>query len=77
MKQRAALAPGLLPHRRLDLTEPIGDMVILDLVANGSRLKMVLPEEQALSYQVGDKLICGFDLETTHLFAKETGTAIR
>lgn len=59
------------------LTEPLGDVVILDLVAGGSRLKMILPEEQAMAYGVGDRLRCGFDLNSTHLFAKETGTAIR
>ena len=31
---------------QIHLTEPIGDLVILDLIANGTRLKMVLPEEQ-------------------------------
>lgn len=59
------------------LTEPLGDVVILDLVAGGSRLKMVLPEEQAVTFDVGDRLRCGFDLNSTHLFAKKTGTAIR
>jgi multiple sugar transport system ATP-binding protein len=62
---------------QVHLTEPLGDVVILDLIAGGSRLKMVLPEEQAVAYQVGDSLTCGFNLETTHVFAKETGTAIR
>ncbi len=59
------------------LTEPLGDVVILDLLAGDARLKMVLPEEQAMAYSVGDRLTCGFDLATTHVFAKETGTAIR
>lgn len=62
---------------QVHLTEPLGDVVILDLVAGGSRLKMVLPEEQAMAFDVGDQLRCGFDLNSTHLFAKETGTAIR
>lgn len=63
------------------LTEPLGDVVILDLQtggqSGGTRLKMVLPEEQAVSYRVGDRLTCGVDIEATHVFAKETGTAIR
>jgi len=59
------------------LIEPLGDVVILDLIANNSRLKMVLPEEQAVAYQVGKRMTCGFDLQTTQLFAKETGTVIR
>ena len=61
----------------IHLTEPLGDVVILDLTANGTRLKMVLPEEKAISYKVGDNLTCGFNTNTTHVFAKETGTAIR
>jgi len=59
------------------MTEPLGDVVILDLIANQSRLKMVLPEEQAIAYQVGMKMTCGFDVGSTQLFAKETGTVIR
>ncbi|QDG78169.1 ABC transporter ATP-binding protein [Labrenzia sp. PHM005] len=62
---------------KVHLTEPIGDLVILDLIANGNRLKMVLPEEQAIGYPPGASLTCGFDLDTTHVFAKETGTVIR
>lgn len=62
---------------QIHLTEPLGDVVILDLIANGARLKMVLPEEQAVTYDVGDRLTCGFNLEATHIFATETGTAIR
>ncbi|USG61052.1 ABC transporter ATP-binding protein [Sneathiella marina] len=61
----------------IHLIEPLGDVIILDLVVNGARLKMVLPEEQAIGYDVGDQLKCGFDLATTHLFTKETGTAVR
>lgn len=59
------------------LTEPLGDVVILDLIANETRLKMVLPEEKAVSYSIGDSLTCGFRLQDTHVFAKETGMAIR
>jgi len=62
---------------QIHLTEPLGDVVILDLIANGSVIKMVLPEEQAIEYQVGDQLTCGFEVEVSHVFAKETGTAVR
>jgi len=62
---------------KIHLTEPLGDVVILDLIANGSRLKMVLPEERAIAYRPGESLTVGFGLETTHVFARETGTAIR
>jgi hypothetical protein len=59
------------------LTEPLGDLVILDLLAGGARVKMVLPEEQAITYEVGAHLTCGFNIGTTHVFARETGTVIR
>lgn len=62
---------------QVHLIEPIGDLVILDLVANGARLKMVLPEEQAIAYAPGMSLTCSFNPATTHLFARETGTVIR
>ncbi len=64
-------------NAKIHLTEPLGDIVILDLTVGEERLKMVLPEEKASTYSVGDSLTCGFNLETTHVFAKETGTAIR
>jgi multiple sugar transport system ATP-binding protein len=68
---------GPIFNCRIHLTEPIGDLVILDLVANGVRVKMVLPEEQAVTYAPGMSLTCRFELATTHVFARETGTVIR
>lgn len=62
---------------KVHLTEPLGDVVILDLEANGEVIKLVLPEEQAVRYRVGDELSLTFGLANTHVFAKETGTAIR
>jgi multiple sugar transport system ATP-binding protein len=59
------------------LTEPLGDVTVIDLVAGGARFKMVLPEERAVEYRVGDEVAVTFPLETTHVFARETGTAIR
>jgi multiple sugar transport system ATP-binding protein len=59
------------------LTEPLGDVTVLDLVARDTRFRMVLPEERALGYDVGDELEVELDLRQSHLFAAETGTAIR
>ncbi len=59
------------------LIEPIGDVVILDLDASGTKLQIVLPEEEAIAYRQGDHLTCRFDIAKTHVFAKETGTVIR
>jgi len=59
------------------LREPLGDITVLDLIANGIPLRMVLPEEQALAYTVGDRIGLTMRLENCHLFTLDTGTAIR
>jgi len=59
------------------LTEPLGDVTVLDLVAAGATFKMILPEAAAARYAVGDRLAVSIAVEHTHLFARETGTAIR
>ena len=68
---------GLRFSARVHLTEPLGDVVILDLEAGGTGFKMVLPEEQAIRYRVGDEVSVALRVENTHVFARETGTAIR
>jgi len=62
---------------KVHLTEPLGDITVLDLNAGETGFKMVLPEEQAVGYAVGDALTVKIALEKTHLFSRETGTAIR
>ncbi len=59
------------------LTEPLGDITVLDLTAGDMPFKMVLPEDQALRYSAGDKLDVQIALDKTHVFARATGTAIR
>jgi len=59
------------------LLEPLGDVTVLDLVAGGQPLKMVLPEDRAIRYAVGHKLRVEIALERTLLFARSTGTAVR
>jgi multiple sugar transport system ATP-binding protein len=59
------------------LTEPLGDVTVLDLVAAGAIFKMILPEATAARYTVGDRLTVRIAVEHTHLFTRETGTAIR
>ena len=62
---------------RVFLTEPLGDVTILDLtVGDGCRMKMVLPQEQAWRIAVNDTLDCELDCSQVCLFATETGTAI-
>jgi len=62
---------------KVHLTEPLGDITVLDLNAGDTGFKMVLPEEQAVGYSVGDAVTVRIALENTHLFSRETGTAIR
>jgi multiple sugar transport system ATP-binding protein len=67
---------GLLIAAKVHLIEPLGDVVILDLVAGETGMKMVLPEEQAIRYSVGDDVPVTLRVENTLVFARETGTAI-
>lgn len=62
---------------KVHLTEPLGDVTILDMQAGNAVFKIVLPEEEALAYQVGSELHLQFDVRHTHVFAQQTGTAIR
>jgi len=59
------------------LTEPLGDVTVLDLTVGSTVFKMVLPEERAVRYRVGDEVAVGFAVENTHVFSRQTGTAIR
>ncbi|MBX6321355.1 MAG: ABC transporter ATP-binding protein [Rhodospirillaceae bacterium] len=62
---------------RVHLTEPLGDITVLDLEAGSTVFKMVLPHERALRYAVGDELDIAIAVANTHLFSRETGVAIR
>ena len=59
------------------LTEPLGDVTVLDLDAGGAVVKTVLPEERAVGYRVGDRLRVGFAPADAHLFSREAGVLIR
>ncbi len=62
---------------RVFLTEPLGDVTILDIVAHGgTRLRMVLPQDQAWRIAVDDAIDCTVDADQICLFAEETGTAL-
>jgi multiple sugar transport system ATP-binding protein len=58
------------------LTEPLGDVTVLDLEAGGAVLKMALPEEEALAYPPGKELAIELSLGDAHLFQRETGRAL-
>jgi len=62
---------------RVFLTEPLGDVTILDIqAAEDCRLKMILPQERAHRIEVDDSIDCALRLDHICLFAQETGTAI-
>ena len=58
---------------RIHLTEPLGDVTIIDVAVQDANLKLVLREEVAARYSVGDDIDIGFDPADTHLFSAETG----
>jgi multiple sugar transport system ATP-binding protein len=63
---------------RVFLTEPLGDVTILNIVADsGQRMKMVLPQERAYGIADDASLDCTLRNDEICLFAQETGTAIR
>jgi multiple sugar transport system ATP-binding protein len=58
------------------LTEPLGDVTVLDLEAGGALLKMALPEEEALAFPPGRELTIELSLADAHLFHGESGRAL-
>src|ERR687891_154831 len=63
--------PGF--RARVHLTEPLGDMTVIDVDAAGTVLKVALPEERALAYEVGDELALRLSLADAHLFYQDSG----
>jgi hypothetical protein len=59
------------------LTEPLGDVTVIDVGVGDLVMKIVLPEEAALSYKVGSDIDVEVPLADTHRFLRETGVAIR
>ncbi len=80
------LTVGLRPHDialangggggipvKIHLTEPLGDVTIIDIKARDADMKMVLREEVAAKYKVGDEIAITFDPKDLHLFDPTTG----
>lgn len=67
---------GLQLEGRIHLTEPLGDVTILDLEVNGSSLRMVLREEIAAALKVGQTIPVALAANDGHVFMKETGVRI-
>lgn len=62
---------------KVHLTEPLGDVTVLDVEAGGTVLKMALPEEEALAYPAGAQLAIAFRADAVHLFDKESGKTLQ
>lgn len=62
---------------KVHLTEPLGDVTVLDVKASGAMLRMVLPEEEALMFPAGAEFEIAFPPKATHLFDQKSGRVIR
>lgn len=67
---------GLDLVAKIHLTEPLGDVTVLDLDVAGTMLKMVLREEVAADMAVGQTIPVRLTAREGHLFAKETGVRV-
>lgn len=75
----ALLKNGAADHSfpaEIDITEPQGDITILDLKANGTTLQLVVPEAEGANLRAGEAVTVGFDPQDARLFVKESGLMI-
>ena len=73
----AGQAAGAVPlTARIHLTEPLGDVTILDLAIRDSLVKMVLPEEVAAGLTPGQDVDVALAATDGHLFMRETGVRV-
>jgi len=61
---------------RVHLTEPLGDVTVLDIEAGGTLVKMIVAEERGLAFRPGDPIRVRVDLDEAHFFHRETGVAL-
>ena len=61
---------------KVHLTEPLGDVTLLDLEIGGTAMKMALSEEKAADLRPGTPLDVTFCAADAHLFHAETGVRI-
>jgi len=60
---------------KIFLKEPLGDVTILDLSIKDIKLKMILPEEEAINYETGQNIKISFNFNNSYLFASDTGVS--
>ena len=72
------LAQGAMPSvvPSVQQLEPLGDVTIVSLSVNGTPLRIVLPEAQAVGMKAGDTLPIVIDAAKLHLFRKHDGSAL-
>ena len=58
------------------LKEPLGDVTILDLNVNDTKLKMILSEEEAIKYKTGQSINIEFNVNNSYLFTSDTGVKV-
>ena len=73
---QSGVSPDLSLTGRVNLTEPLGDVTILDIDVNGNLLKIVLPEEKATAYTPGQDIDLSFQMSDAHLFDAESGARV-
>ena len=76
LRPAAGEARGPRFPARVRLTEPLGDVTVLDLDVAEQMFRMVLPESEAVRFRAGDRLDVELAVEHTHLFARESGAAL-
>ena len=62
-------------NAKVFLKEPLGDVTILDLIIGDTKLKMILPEEEAINYNTGQSINVSFNMINSYLFSSETGVS--
>jgi ABC-type sugar transport system ATPase subunit len=66
--------PSLVPQ--VQQIEPLGDVTVVSLIAQGQALRIVLPEAQALGMKAGDGVPIVIDAARLHLFRRHDGSAL-
>jgi ABC-type sugar transport system ATPase subunit len=59
------------------LVEPLGDVTVVSLAANGQTIRVLLPEALAQNMRPGDPVPIVIDQSKIHVFRASTGTALR
>jgi len=69
-------SPAARFKARIHLTEPLGDVTVIDVATDQAEMKMVLREEVAARYDVGQDIEIAFDPADLHVFDQKTGARL-